>query len=687
LFLCAQITLADAVPDIYRDKCSPCHGSKLEGGQAPSYGPALRRTAFVARWGSGQTDALAQYIIAKMPANDPGTLSAKQGEDLASFLKRENRIQEHPSIDHGADAPGPSLPPQPFGDDRNEDLLFRAAVTRTNNLGQRLTPVSDRLLAHPPPEDWLVFGHDQSLHRYSGLRQIDRITVGNLALAWSLALTPGTNAIEPIEHDGVLFINSNGTVQAMDAATGDPVWSYARPAATTRVPSSQPRGMAFYGTAIFVPTVDNHVIALDARSGAVLWDHPIGAAGDRIELTAAPLVARGKIIQGVSGCQGHALPGGCYIVALDATNGSEVWRFNTISRPGQPGGDSWNGAPADKRYGGSVWNTGSYDPELNLVYFGTGQTYIVSTLLPSEPIDKTNRDALYTNSTVALDPDTGHLAWFYQHFPGDVWDLDWAFEQTIVSLAGPKGSSKAIVTAGKLSIIDAIDAKTGKYLWSYDLGLQNLVTKIDAVSGRKSFDSRLLPRVGTPSLVCPSTLGGRNWPASAYDESNGLLLFPLVPSCMDYAMREAPSGSDPWREVADFTFTRRVPPGSDGHFGEVAAIELLDRRPAWRNHRRAPQVSALLATAGGIVFEGSSDRYFHALDSSTGQILWQTRLPDLPNAFPITYSVHGKQYVAIVAGGGTPLELFFRGYTPEFAGSSGSKTLVVFALPSLATEK
>ncbi|RYD90166.1 MAG: hypothetical protein EOP61_30140, partial [Sphingomonadales bacterium] len=392
-------------------------------------------------------------------------------------------------------------------------------------------------------------------HGYSPLKQIDRANVGTLGLAWSLSLASGTNAIAPIVHDGVMFINSNGTVQALDARNGESIWKFVRPATTTRVPNSQTRGMALYGDALFVPTIDNHVIALDARTGRVRWDHVIGKPAEQLQLTAAPLVVRGKVIQGVAGCQGGEYGGGCYIVALDAATGEEAWRFRTIARPGEPGGDSWNGAPWNKRYGGSVWVTGSYDADLNLVYFGVGQTYSISTLLDPQGRKGTSTDALFTNTTLAINPDSGKLVWHYQHAPGDVWDLDWSFERTLATLGG----RRIVVTGGKLGIFDALDAKTGDYLWSRDLGLQNLVTAIDPKSGRKRYDPALTPVVGTPKLVCPSTIGNRNWMSTAYDPGTHLLYVPVTPTCMDYS-RMAQAGSASLEGFGELKITpRRLP--------------------------------------------------------------------------------------------------------------------------------
>ena len=205
-------------------------------------------------------------------------------------------------------------------------------------------------------------------------------------------------------------------------------------------------------------------------------------------LDGAPIVAKGKVIMGVS--LGITNPGGgCFIVGLDAQTGDEVWRFHTIAHPGEPGGDSWNGAPTDQRFGASVWTAGSYDPKLNLVYFGTGNTYDVATLLQPHPEKGKSNDGLYTDSTVALDPDTGKLVWYYQHMNRDVWDLDWAFEQLLITLPLNGKPTDLVVTGGKMALFDAVDRANGKYEFSKDLGLQNLVSRNRSENGKEDHQS------------------------------------------------------------------------------------------------------------------------------------------------------------------------------------------------------
>jgi alcohol dehydrogenase (cytochrome c) len=389
-------------------------------------------------------------------------------------------------------------------------------------------------------------------------------------------------------------------------------------------------------------------------------------------------VVRGKVIQGVSSCNG--VKGGCFIVALDAHTGSEAWRFQTIARPGQPGGDSWNGAPVDERFGGAVWNAGSYDPDLNLLYYGVGQTYDTATLLQPQARQGESADALYTDSTLALDPDTGRLVWHYQHFNRDVWDFDWSFERLLVDLNVGGVPRKLSVTGGKIAVFDAIDRTSGRYLFSKDLGLQTLVKAIDPKTGRKIIDPALEPEAGKTKSICPHAGGARSWLGTALDPRTKILYVPLVESCMDFTWKPR-AAADTAGGGSDIGWVLKARPDSDGNFGRVEALNLQTGKVAWIRRRRAPQASAILATAGGVIFEGSRDRTFRASDSATGKTLWSLRLNASPSSTPVAYSVGGQQYVAVVAGGGGAHDVTWPALTPEIVSPAGGASLWVFKLP------
>lgn len=668
---------------VYEQDCAVCHGASYTG----AFGPPVSGEAFVQKWMARGPEAFAEHVRT-MPPAAPGTLSDEAYDALVALLRDVNKmppaganaVEPAPASATPAAAPltasgaphgGMTLTAGPT------DQFAQAYQARLQELVQGLAPVTDEMLQKPAPGSWLNWRRTRDALGYSPLDQINKDNAASLTLAWALPLGSGTNAITPLVHDGVMFLDS-GNIQALDAKTGDEIWRFERKSRPLRLPFSQARGIAIYGDAIYTPTTDNHMISLDMRTGKVRWDVKLAPVEqDKLQLTAAPLAVKGKIIQGMSGCQGQDYKGGCFVVALDAATGKEVWRFHTIARPGQPGGDSWNGAPVDERFGGSVWTGASYDADLDLVYVGAAQTYKIGTLLKPNTRKGASGDALFTNSTLALRPDTGKLAWHFQHFPGDVWDLDWAFERNVLDLAG----RKTVLTMGKQGIIDALDAKTGRYLWSRDLGLQNLITAIDPRTGRKTVDGGLLPELDKPKVVCPGALGARNWPATAIDPATGKLFVPMVESCMKITLL-----GDAGTPTGDMRLELIKRPDTDGNLGRVTALDLAGKDVAWTNRGRMTPASAMLATAGGVLFEGSLDRRFRALDSATGKVLWETRLDDSPYSFPITYAVDGVQYVAVVTGGGMPFDLGFRAFTPETQGITRQRTLYVFRLGA-ASEK
>jgi len=674
----AEPAAPDAGARAYTAHCAACHGAQLGG----AFGPPLSGAAFVAKWQAQGATRLRDVIAATMPPARPGGLDASTYGALTDHVLRHNQLpalsaastaatsaQPAPTSEGGSASGGAGDP------GRNEDQSYRDAKQAQAALLNAMTPVSEAMLRQPPDADWLNWRRTDDGHGFSPLGAINTTNAHGLRLAFSLSLTAGTNQITPLVHDGVMFVDSNGAVLAIDARNGDVLWKFTRVAAPVTPagpPTTQPRNLALFGTTLYVPTLDNHMLALDARTGGLLWDHMIEESAGVLRLTGGPMVVHGKVIQGVSGCSGAGHAGGCFILALDAATGKELWRFNTIARPGQAGGDSWNGAPLEQRFGGSVWLAGTYDAELNLVYFGTGQTYHISPLMKRAGVNEANNDALYTDTTLALNPDTGQLVWHYQHHAREVWDLDWAFERTLLNLPTVEGQTRAVVTMGKLGILDALDARTGRYLFSHDMGLQNLVTGIDAVSGRKTTDVRLEPEAGKPKMVCPFPGGARSWPSTAYDPRSATLYIPMFESCMSYLWKPD--------EAWDIQYTVLPRPDSDGRFGRVAALDLKTRKLRWQQRRRASQASAALVTAGGLLFEGSRDRYFRASDSASGKPLWQTRLDLTPNAFPITYAREGRQYVAITTGGGGPVDVSWQSLTPEIDNPGGATTLWVFAL-------
>ena len=572
-------------------------------------------------------------------------------------------------------------------DSETINVIERYGRNAANNLGSVIatpdsipllrdySPVTDEVLQNPPDSDWLTWRRTYNNLGFSNLDQINRETVSNLQLAWHQPVTPGNNMPTPLVHDGIMFLYSAGdVVLALDATNGEMLWRYSH---NGNAVTSHKFGIALHENKVLVPTSDLHMVALNAQSGEVIWDHAI-EIGDNTgyQLRSAPTVAGGQVIQGMAA---SFVPGGGFIIAIDLVTGRETWRFNTLARPGEPGGNTWNDIPLEERQGGSVWNTGAYDSQLDLLFYGVAPTYNTGPLLYPLGIDGVSNDALYTNATLALRPDTGELVWYYQHVANDQFDLDWIFERSIVELEIDGEMKKVIVTAGKPGLFDALDAATGQYLFSVDPGLQNLFSAINPVTGEKIANPNVFPDAEEIRTVCPFYQGGRNWHASSVNNETGILFVPMFEVCMDTLL----DGTGTL--LSSGLGTETVPvPGTDGNYGRLQAIDLKNRKLAWQYRQEVVPASASLATAGDLVFLGYLDHGFKAFDQQTGDVLWETQLDAIPAAFPITYSVNGKQYIAMVAGQlnlhtGIWLGLMnkFTGFVPE---NPGAAALWVFAL-------
>ena len=668
---------------LYQQRCTLCHGAGLTGA---SFGPPLKGQAFSQKWAGRSIFDLFSLTRSTMPPDQAGGLGNAAYAQLIAYILQANGVA-------AGDSPLPlrdellaaqRLPGTPqvqpgrvrsdFGGPLSADIELPSWPTKPSPL-DAIREVTDALLISPPDGDWLTWRRTQDQQGFSPLTQIDGKNVGALRVAWSLALPPGPNEMEPLLHDGVLFVAAYGDhVLALDAKTGDQLWHYQRHLPESARPSFK-RNMALYGDKLYVGTSDVHVVALAVRTGKVVWDRAIANPGEGFMLTGGPLVARGKVMQGLTGI---GIAGGAYIQALDAETGEPAWRFYSIPRPGEAGNETWNDIPLPERSGGSVWIAGSYDAQLNLAFFGPAPTYDTGRLRHASDKQGINNDALYTDSTIALNPDTGKLVWYYQHAQNDQWDYDWAFERQIVNLPVNGKNKKVVVTGGKIALWDALDAANGNYIFSYDMGLQTLISHIDPKTGKKTIDPALTPGPGRKVELCPHAGGAKSWLPSSYNPRTDVMFVPIVESCMDLVA----SGPEPWRGLRAAQFSVRPPPDSDGRYGRVEAIDLRRQKSLWSTRQRAPQTTGVLATAGGLVFAGAVDRWFSAMDEVTGKVLWKVRLSDVPSSSPISYAVDGKQYVAMVVGYGGPQSSTFPKLTPEITlPVSRSSAIWVFSLP------
>src|SRR5579872_1767374 len=532
LFTSAQAVAGKAA---YERNCANCHGARIDDGNSA---PPLRGMAFLGKYGGKPAADLFTDVSTKMPKGNPGSLGGAEYAQILAYVLQQNGFATGrkefasdaaalaavtiPAVvpagrggagGGGGVSPGVTLPPAP---------------KKANPL-DRITPVTDALLQNPPAGEWLTWRRGFDYQAFSPLKQITKSNVNNLRVAWAWTLYPGANEATPLVHDGVMFLHSPGDkLEALDAATGDLLWQYAR-ILPPGVNASNKRMISLYGNKVYMGTSDIHVVALDVKTGRVAWAQPLTEERG-FTLTGGPLAAKGKIMIGTGGRVG----GKNYIVALDAETGKLAWRFNTIAQPGEPGGDTWNDHTAEERNGGSVWIAGSYDSALNLAFFGVAQTY--DTALLAKPVRPgVKLDGLYTDCTLAINPDTGKLVWYYQHLPNDQWDLDWVFERYVVRMPVNGAVRPVIVTAGKQATYDILDAETGKWIYSKDLGLQNIVSSIDPVTGKKTINPQTLPGDGQSHMVCPHVDGAKSWLPGSYNPNTKMMYVPLVEACMDLA--------------------------------------------------------------------------------------------------------------------------------------------------------
>ncbi|PYR27831.1 MAG: pyrrolo-quinoline quinone [Acidobacteria bacterium] len=568
-------------------------------------------------------------------------------------------------------------------------------------------PVTEAMLRNPAPGDWLNWRRTDNAWGFSPLDQINRQNVQQLQLAWSWAMDDsGAQESAPLVYDGVMYLpNPRGVIQALDAATGDLIWEY-RPGAQTPAPApsgggAEPtaisplsqranagggggdegrgiqRNIAIYGDKVFGTTNDAHIVAVEARTGKLVWDTKVADSKLGYSYTSGPIVVRGKVIAGITGCTRYK-EDVCFITGHDAATGREVWRTSTIARPGEPGGDTWGDLPLTFRAGGDAWIPGSYDPEANLVYWATAQAKPWARVARG-----TDGDALYTNSTLALDPDTGKMKWYYQHLPGETQDMDEVFENLLIDVGG----RKSLFKMGKLGILWQLDRTTGAFVHATDIGYQNIV-QVNPQTGKVTYRQGKIPELGVEVDQCPSTAGFKSWRAMAYSPQTNVIYIPLNLNCEKATFGPVQKvvgggGVGPVRR-RDYKH-----PESKGNLGEFMALNITTGRAIWTQRTPSPSNTAALPTAGGVVFGGDWDRHVYAYDAATGKILWQARLPTSAQGFPITYLAKGKQYVAVPAGigGGSWSTLLPPELAPEIRRPNSGNTLVVFALPDASLSK
>jgi alcohol dehydrogenase (cytochrome c) len=578
-------------------------------------------------------------------------------------------------------------------------MMLKIAATRLNKIAASVTvalaaapltmawaadetddwvPITDERLLNPEPGDWLSYRRTYDVMGFSPLQQINRDNVAQLRPVWTYSMRDNNRWVAtPIVANGLMYVaEGSGRVLAFDVPTGEVVWTYTRQFPED-ISSSEgyprARGVAIHGDTIYWGTADMHLVALDARTGAVRWDVQTGDFRTGEGHAHPPLVIDGKVFIGAAG--GDLAARGKF-QARDASTGELLWEFYTVPRSGEPGYETWTANGKWEPAGGAPWNTVSYDPELKLVYFSTGQP------APWSTAARGPGDSLYTNSVLAVEADTGKLRWHYQLSPADDWDRA-AYESMLVDLEIGGVMRKALVTTGKIGWGVVLDRATGEFLQAFPTAYDNMITGWTE-SGRPIYDPKTIPQpedMDTTKIffICPHLHGARNLQAPSFSPVTGYYYLGVNNACMN-AQVVTPV-FDRLRGLTGVTFTTAFAPGYD-FVGEFVAFDPVTGKRAWeyRPPSGAPMTASALATAGGIVFGGTADRQFFALDSENGKLLWQMRLNGDVSGAPVTFEHDGVQYVAVTAGGRAAPTLTL-GRLVDVDVPQGTGVVWVFALP------
>ena len=488
-------------------------------------------------------------------------------------------------------------------------------------------------------DNWLSYNGDYSGRRFTSLSEITPQNVGQLRAQWVFhSRAPGILEVTPVVVDGVMFITASNDVFAVDARTGRELWQYSRPVSEGLIDDASGhinRGVAVYGNRLYTETDNAHLLCLDARSGHLIWDVAYTDGNKNYGATSAPLLVKGKVLVGTSGGD-DGVRG--FVSAYDAESGKLVWKFWTIPAPGEAGSASWPG-DAYLHGGGTTWMPGTYDPELNTIFWGTSN--------PSPDFDGDVRpgDDLYTDCVLALDPDTGKLKWYFQFTPHDLYDYDGTETPVLVDADYHGERRKLLVEANRNGFVYVLDRTNGKFLSAAPFVEKlNWAKGIDA-NGRPIRTDAVPSADGT--RVCPGYGGATNWNSPTYSEATHLFYFLSLEDCSIYSKQ-----AQKFEEGQGYYSTgARHSPGEDAH-KMLLAYDIQNQKFAWRYRQvgTAHSMGGVMSTTTGLVFFGDDAQSFEAVDGRTGEPLWHFNTGQTLHASPMSYAVAGKQYVVVASG-------------------------------------
>lgn len=643
LLVLGTVQAQDQGADLFQQHCAVCHGGEGEGVTGPNLAgnSNLEDANLVARQilnGGQQMPPFASVLSDEQIAAVGTHIRTSWGNDFGPLEAQQ--VADARAGGAAAGAGGAQPPAAPAGHAAGDPSSVKAAFQG------EYTPVSDERLLAPEDGNWLMYKRTYDLQGFSPLDQINTENIDELEPVWTFSTGVNDGHEAPaIVNDGIMFVTGAfNTLFALDARSGDLIWEYRRPLAEDVAPEvccgMVNRGVALYGDNLYMATLDSHLLAFDAVSGEIIWDVTVADYLQGYAMTLAPLAAEGKVVVGVAGGE-YGIRG--FVAAYDAETGDEIWKTYTIPEPGEPGSDTW---PGDtwQTGGAPIWVTGSYDPELGLTYWGTGN---------GGPWmgDARPGDNLYVSSVIALDLETGEIQSHYQYVPNDSWDYDEISDQTLVEVERDGETIQGLIHAGRNGYFYLLDRTNLDFIYGvpYVEGGPLTITGFEE-DGRPIIPEERKPGFGKSAEACPVTGGANNWFGLAYSPQTGYAYVPTTEYCMTITGTEVEYEAGENYTGADVT---RYPPEGMDWTGALQAIDVASGEVVWKHEQALPSRSPVMPTAGGLVFGGDIyDREFRAYDAETGEIVWRFKTNSSVLGVPMSYEIDGVQYIAVMAGYG-----------------------------------